>query len=65
MKTDLLLTLTIVTIVALSSCDKRIPEYGPDYNVHIFYYGWFGNPETDGDYRAWNHQVVPHWTDTT
>lgn len=36
-----------------------------NYKVHTFYYGWYGNPEYDGSYRAWNHQVIPHWIDTT
>ena len=25
---------------------------------HVFYYGWYGNPETDGNWRAWNHQII-------
>ena len=33
--------------------------------VHLFYYGWFGNPETNGKYNNWNHPVVKHWIDTT
>jgi len=33
--------------------------------VHTFYYGWYGNPESDGSFRAWNHQVLPHWIDST
>jgi len=36
-----------------------------NYKVHTFYYGWYGNPDSDGSYRAWNHQVIPHWIDTT
>jgi hypothetical protein len=36
-----------------------------NYKVHTFYYGWYGNPATDGSYKAWNHQVIPHWIDTT
>jgi len=24
--------------------------------VHIFYYLWYGNPETDGAYNHWNHR---------
>ena len=24
---------------------------------HVFYYGWYGNPETDGHWRQWNHQI--------
>lgn len=33
----------------------------PNYNVHIFYYGWYGNPEVDGKYLHWNHSFLPHW----
>ena len=25
---------------------------------HVFYYGWYGNPETDGSWRAWNHRIL-------
>lgn len=32
-----------------------------NYNVHLFYYPWYGNPETDGRYVHWNHQNLPHW----
>lgn len=27
--------------------------------IHAFYYPWYGNPKTDGDYMNWNH-----WIDT-
>jgi len=30
--------------------------------VQIFYYGWYGNPETDGSYQHWNHEILPHWS---
>lgn len=30
--------------------------------VQIFYYGWYGNPETDGSYHHWNHDILPHWS---
>ncbi|XP_069124549.1 uncharacterized protein [Argopecten irradians] len=32
-----------------------------NYNVHIFYYPWYGNPKTDGKYLHWNHPFLPHW----
>lgn len=28
---------------------------------HIFYYLWYGNPENDGRYLHWDHEVLPHW----
>ncbi|NXG90949.1 MANEA mannosidase, partial [Stercorarius parasiticus] len=33
----------------------------PNYNFHIFYYSWFGNPQFDGKYIHWNHPLLPHW----
>ena len=35
--------------------------YKVSYNVHIFYYPWYGNPHIDGKYIHWNHQYLPHW----
>lgn len=33
-----------------------------NYNVHIFYYPWYGSPEFDhGSYYHWNHEFLPHW----
>lgn len=29
--------------------------------VHAFFYLWYGNPETDGKYLHWNHEILPHW----
>jgi hypothetical protein len=29
--------------------------------VGVFYYVWYGAPETDGAYMHWNHSVLPHW----
>ena len=31
------------------------------YNVHMFYYPWYGTPSVDGRYLHWNHQYLPHW----
>ena len=36
-----------------------------NYNAHIFYYNWYGNPQVDNIYRHWNHDVLPHWSDKT
>ncbi|XP_039271173.2 glycoprotein endo-alpha-1,2-mannosidase-like protein isoform X1 [Styela clava] len=32
-----------------------------NYNVHAFYYAWYGNPGQDGEYFHWNHEYLPHW----
>ena len=36
-------------------------DISPSYDVHIFYYPWYGNPTYDSVYLHWNHQVLPHW----
>jgi len=33
----------------------------PNYDVHIFYYPWYGNPTYDRVYLHWNHRLLPHW----
>lgn len=38
---------------------RRWPN--PDYDVHAFYYIWYGNPAHDGKYLHWNHPYLPHW----
>ena len=36
-----------------------------NYNIHTFYYNWYGNPQYDGKYHHWSHDILPHWSDTT
>lgn len=36
-------------------------DKGIFYDVHIFYYMWYGHPQTDGKYLHWDHVLVPHW----
>jgi glycoprotein endo-alpha-1,2-mannosidase len=45
--------------------EGRSEDGAVNYKVHTFYYGWYSNPEYDGNYGAWNHSVLPHWIDTT
>ena len=33
----------------------------PNYNLHIFYYPWYANPEFDENYYHWNHPYLSHW----
>ncbi|KAM9851564.1 glycoprotein endo-alpha-1,2-mannosidase-like protein isoform 2-T2 [Aulostomus maculatus] len=37
------------------------PEGTIFYDVHIFYYVWYGTPHMDGKYIHWDHILVPHW----
>ncbi|KAG8444755.1 hypothetical protein GDO86_009795 [Hymenochirus boettgeri] len=32
-----------------------------NYDFHIFYYSWYGNPDFDGKYIHWNHPLLKHW----
>ena len=36
-----------------------------NYNAHIFYYNWYGNPKFDEDFRHWNHDILPHWSENS
>ena len=31
------------------------------YSAHVFYYAWYANPETDGEWLHWNHEYMPNW----
>lgn len=42
--------------------DTALEKYPPpNYNVHAFYYVWYGNPQFDRKYIHWDHPVLPHW----
>mmetsp|Transcript_2728 Transcript_2728/g.6300 ORF Transcript_2728/g.6300 Transcript_2728/m.6300 type:complete len:425 (+) Transcript_2728:146-1420(+) len=60
---------TVMRVRAVSSARPPAPprpsrrtRFLPPYDVHTFFYLWYGNPETDGRYQHWNHKVLPHWT---
>ena len=36
----------------------------PNYNVHVFYYPWYGSPQHDARYLHWNHEYIQHWDKT-
>ena len=42
------------TVSAGNRVHTKIPSV---QTVHAFYYMWYGNPETDGEYKHWNHEV--------
>lgn len=33
----------------------------PNYNVHTFYYAWYGNVAVDGNWSHWNHLFLTNW----
>jgi len=42
--------------------DEKASVYDPsswppaNYDVHVFYYSWYGNPEHDQQWHHWNHR---------
>lgn len=49
---------TVATSLPSSSLALSFP---PAYTVHAFYYLWYGNPQHDGQYKHWDHAVLPHY----
>lgn len=50
----------------IPEADTTSTEEPPlNYNLHTFYYNWYGNPEVDTSYRHWAHDILPHWSDTS
>ncbi|NXS89929.1 MANEA mannosidase, partial [Erpornis zantholeuca] len=56
-------SIAVNTMKASMSPVKKLEEElsSPNYNFHIFYYTWYGNPQFDGKYIHWNHPLLPHW----
>jgi glycoprotein endo-alpha-1,2-mannosidase len=51
----------LVLAAALAGCmAPAMAQDGPTVSrrVHAFYYPWYGNPETDGQYQHWSHAVA-------
>ena len=46
------------TKVVFTKSDR---DYSIFYDVHIFYYLWYGTPQMDSKYIHWDHVLVPHW----
>eukprot|EP00605_Chrysophyceae_sp_TOSAG23-4_P001930 GSChrysophyteH1.ASY1.ANO1.2133.1 assembled CDS len=51
------LTLTLLVLLEVASCDLALLPRG----AHAFMYLWYGEPDTDGVYKHWNHDILPHW----
>ncbi len=66
MTMKLLYILILGSFISLSSCREISQGRTPvNYNIHTFYYSWYGVPEMDGVYNNWNHPIIPHWADST
>lgn len=56
---DIALLIFVCNLV-LSGCQSVLPE-DQQTRVHAFYYLWYGNPQNNGKYQHWDHEVLPHW----
>jgi len=60
-----LFVLAFVAAFAPFACLGTEPSHDGSPRVHAFYYLWYGNPEVDGKYLHWDHEVLPHWAPAT
>jgi glycoprotein endo-alpha-1,2-mannosidase len=66
MKIKQSLQVILYTYFLLFSCKETATTLPPvNYNVHTFYYNWYGTPEIDGEYNNWDHSIIPHWADSS
>jgi len=55
-KTRLAVSLAVTLSTCLGQCSVRAGDPQPCYDIHAFYYPWYGNPQTDKSYYHWSHQ---------
>lgn len=55
-----LLFVSLYVIFGVSYAEEGAAALLPK-SVHAFMYLWYGNPDTDGKYLHWDHEVLPHW----
>ena len=60
---SLFLLALVFGVLACNQVDTN--QYPTNSNVHTFYYNWYGNPNHDDRYYHWNHEILPHWSDTS
>ncbi|MGH0150230.1 UNVERIFIED_CONTAM: hypothetical protein FKN15_047421 [Acipenser sinensis] len=47
---------------SIMTLEAKLEEFPvPNYNLHVFYYSWYGSPQFDGRYIHWDHPVLSHW----
>ncbi|WP_298518255.1 glycoside hydrolase family 99 protein [uncultured Kordia sp.] len=66
MKTNHQLYILSFLLILTFSCKEKLEKkVSVSKKIHTFYYNWYGSPEYDGKYLHWNHEILPHWSDTT
>jgi len=51
---------SVEKVASAENIDKASLE-----DVHVFYYPWYANVETDGKWNHWDHHILPHWNPQT
>lgn len=46
-----------VTLFQKNNASKN----SPNFNVHIFYYSWYGNIAVEGQWKHWDIEYLPNW----
>ena len=66
MTSKFLYSLLLSSVLLIASCKQNSGDLEmTTEKVHTFYYNWYGAPEHDKEYFHWNHDILPHWSDTT
>ncbi|MCP4256508.1 MAG: hypothetical protein GY774_03155 [Planctomycetes bacterium] len=49
------LVIALAIFLGPGQAGDKAGEPQPNYNIHTFYYPWYGNPQTDNSFYHWNH----------
>ncbi|WP_342208947.1 alpha-mannosidase [Shewanella indica] len=52
--------LVVLLVCFMPGCSKEASKQLSNPRLHVFYYGWYGNPQHDGRWVHWNHRVLPY-----
>ena len=55
-KSRMAVLLSFIWLLCFSLCSVRAGDSQPCYDVHVFYYPWYGNPQTDKFHYHWSHR---------
>lgn len=53
----------LAAAILLAGTESSPEESPPFTRAHSFYYTWYGNPETNGQWRHWDHAVMARTKD--
>lgn len=60
----LYISLTLITLACNPGKNTEKEQTAElNYKAHLFYYNWYGNPETDSIYYHWAHRIMKQFPD--